>query len=71
MTFRTGAFRGRGNVYSRRRGRGTGPVNNTLRNKANIIYEEPEEESDINSPSKNTLLEFQSTNPSIAAGTIP
>lgn len=45
MAFRSGSVTGRGIVYSRRRGRGA-TSNGSFRNKASIIYEETEEESD-------------------------
>lgn len=46
MAFRTGGFSGKGTVYSRRRGRG--PVgSNVLRTRTSIIYEETEEDTDL------------------------
>lgn len=46
MAFRTGSVTGKGVVYSRRRGRGVSSNNSAFRNKASIIYEDTEEESD-------------------------
>jgi hypothetical protein len=45
MAFRHGGFKGKGLVYSRRRGQGK-RVNRSLRDGSSIIYEENEGESD-------------------------
>jgi hypothetical protein len=46
MAFRTGSFTTKGAVYSRRRGRGVAG-SNIHRNRASTIYEETEEDTDL------------------------
>jgi hypothetical protein len=50
MSFRQGSFRGKGAVYSRRRGRGAAGKIRVFREVPSVIYEESEEDGELDIP---------------------